>query len=115
MPDQTIGEEFRFEVYSRRWGRPDTYKIKRTAKGWEVNHISIGGLCDKRGVPFLYKNFDQDLITYPSKIPDFLEHLWDLAEADNLTKEAVQKALNLLGDWVSKVEKDSLEMEDLVP
>ena len=47
--DQTIGAEFSFRVFTRRWGHDDTYKVIRTKDGWDISHIAIGGPCDKSG------------------------------------------------------------------
>ena len=103
--DQTIGEEFTFAVYSNRWGRNDTYRITRTEVGWDVQHLMIGGPCDKGGKPFLYQNFRQDQIQHPSDLSGWMEWLWEQAEDEGLSKEQVQGALQELADWVSTVER----------
>ena len=107
--DQTIGVEFTFSVFSRRWGHDDTYQITRTAEGWEIHHMSIGGPCNKRGEPALYSNFRQDSINYPEALPGYLEYLWDEASDDGsgLSAEEVQAALDALAAWVSVTEKES--------
>lgn len=38
-------------VYTNRWGHSNKYKVNRTQTGWEINHNSIGGECDKEGRP----------------------------------------------------------------
>lgn len=73
--DVTIGHEFEFEVYTRRWGHNDRYTIRRTSSGWTVNNLAIGGPCNKKGAPYLYKNFDQDSINYPEEMPGYMECL----------------------------------------
>jgi hypothetical protein len=103
--DQTLGVEFKFSVYSKRWGRDDTYRITRTEVGWDVRHIMIGGPCDKEGRPFLFENFRQDHIQHPSGLGGWLEWLWDQASEQGLSHEAVQQALQELADWVSTVER----------
>lgn len=103
--DETIGAEFKFIVYSRRWKRDDTYRITRTEDGWDVQHMAIGGPCDAGGHPFLFQNFDQDFIAYPSKLDWRLEWLWEQAKVQGLSYNDVQHALQLLADWVSKTEK----------
>jgi hypothetical protein len=105
--DQTLGDTFTFRVFSHRWQRNDTYRIKRISTGWDVSHIMINGPCDKGGRPFLFRNFDQDSIRYPSSLPDNLEWLWEKAAAEGLSHEQVQDALQQLADWVSKTEKTS--------
>ena len=103
--DQTIGHEFFFKVYSKRWKREDTYQITRTDSGWVVDHISISGPCDKGGRPFLFKNFQQDSIQYPNGLSLWFELLWDQAADNGLDHNRVQSGLNLLADWVSATEE----------
>lgn len=103
--DQTIGEQFEFRVYSRRWGHHDIYRIIRTTLGWDVNHFAIGGPCDKGGRPFLFDNFRQDSIQHPHRLNGWFEWLWDQAESKGLSKEEVQEALNELASWVSETEE----------
>ncbi len=105
--DQTIGDEFSFTVYSRRWGHEDPYQIKRTVDGWFIKHISIDGPCDKTGKPFLFENLRHDYIQYPNGLGGYLEWLWGQAETKGLTHDEVQKGLNDLASWVSKTEKSS--------
>lgn len=104
--DQTIGQEFEFRVYSRRWGHEDTYCFKRTAEGWNVNFCR-GGPCDKSGRPFLFESLNQDLIQYPRGLGGWLEWLWEQAASKGLSKSEVQSALNELANWVSITEKNS--------
>lgn len=108
--DQTVGTEFTFRVYSRRWGHDDTYRITRTADGWDVAHMAIRP-CNKRGEPALYAKFRQDSINYPEALPGYLEYLWDEAsnEGSGLSAEDVQAALDALAAWVSETEKGSPE------
>ncbi len=105
--DKTIGEEFEFPVYSRRFGHEDNYKIKRTKDGWEVNYWAIGGNSDKAGYPYLFKNLEQDGIEYPNSLGKKMEWLWEEAKENGLSKDEVQKALAELAEWISEVEKKS--------
>jgi hypothetical protein len=105
--DKTIGSEFTFQVYSKRWMHDDTYKITRLPGGWEVKHIAVGGLCDKGGKPFLFKNFRQDSIQYPSGLAGRMEWLWEQAASKGMTQEEVQTSLQTLADWVSETERNS--------
>lgn len=105
--DQTIGDQFTFAVYSRRWGHSDHYRLTRTETGWQVGFKMIGGPCDKGGRPFLFENFRQDNIQHPSDLPGWLEWLWEQAKDQGLSHEQVQAALQQLADWVSTVEKSS--------
>lgn len=103
--DVTIGCEFTFRVYSKRWGHEDTYAVKRTEDGWEINHIAIDGPCDKGGRPFLIGNLRHDSISFPDGLDGWIEWLWSQAETKGLTAEQVQTALQELADWVSQTEK----------
>lgn len=102
--DQTIGEEFDFPVYSKRWGHPDNYKIKRTKNGWEVEFLN-GGKCDKSGRPYLFKNLEHDGIEYPSSLGQRMKWLWERAKEDGLSKEQVQQHFNELAKWISDMER----------
>ena len=103
--DQTIGADFEFKVFSRRWNHDDVYRVKRTKTGWHVDHLAIGGQCDASGRPFLFQNFDQDSISYPSGLELRMEWLWQQAAERGLPKQEVQHALQQLADWVSETEK----------
>jgi hypothetical protein len=105
--DQTINHDFEMGIYSKRWGHIDKYKIKRTSKGWNVGNISIVGECDKKGQPYLFKNFRQDNINYPNALPDYLEYLWEQANELGLTHEKVQEAINELAKWINVCEKNT--------
>lgn len=98
--DQTIGHEFTLSVYSRRWGHNDTYGLTRIETGWDVN-LTHSGPCDKAGRPFLYSNFDNDLVHYPAGIGGYLEWLWVRASEQGLSHEAVQEALDQLAEWIN--------------
>ena len=103
--DQTLGTDFEFRVYSKRWGHDDSYRVSRTEDGWNVHHLSIGGPCDTGGHPFLFDCFNQDSISYPSGLDTRLEWLWEEARDKGLSKENVQQALQDLADWVSDTER----------
>ncbi len=105
--DETLGKEFKFIVYSRRWKHDETYYITRTEDGWDIRHMSIGGPCDAGGHPFLFQIFDQDLIAYPSKLDWRLEWLWEQAKVHGLSYNDVQHALQTLADWVTETEKSA--------
>ncbi|MEI6072011.1 MAG: hypothetical protein WCS31_09480 [Verrucomicrobiae bacterium] len=105
--DQTLGKEFTFRVFSRRWGHEDDYNINRNADGWTVTHAMIGGLCDKGGRPFLFENLRHDLIQYPEGLDGWLEWLWNRAASQGLTFEQVQEGLQQLADWVSDTERNA--------
>ncbi len=105
--DQTIGLDFSFRVFSRRWGHDDTYSVKRTEDGWTISNFAIGGSCDKGGRPFLFENLRHDSIQFPARLDGWMEWLWDKASSEGLTQPQVQEALQQLADWVSSTEKSA--------
>jgi hypothetical protein len=105
--DVTIGAEFKVRIYSRRWGRDDTYTIKRTPNGWDISQMVRGGPSDKKGNPGFYKALDGDSINYPEELPGYMEWLWERAAEDGLTKDDVASALDDLAAWISTCEKAS--------
>jgi hypothetical protein len=96
-------------VFTRRWGHDDVYTVVRTGTGWTVNHVAIGGDCDRTGAPFLYANFEQDSVKYPHDIGVALERLWEHAGEQNLTDAQIQPHLNQLGEWISICERATPE------
>ncbi|WP_374001099.1 hypothetical protein [Bdellovibrio bacteriovorus] len=103
--DKTLGEEFRFEVYTQRWGHSDSYKVVRTKSGWDISHIAIGGSCDMEGNPYLFKNLQQDYVSYPEDLGSFFWSIWKRAEDQGLSKQEVQAMLDAVSIWVSNCEK----------
>lgn len=101
-PDQTIGAEFTFIVYNPLRGHDDKYRVRRTADGWDVIHLhpSLGGPCDKRGEPYLFKNFRQDSTRYPQDVGQRMESLWERARSQGLNPEEVQAGLNEIAQAV---------------
>ena len=107
MPD--YNHLYQFNVYSRRWGRRDSYRIKLTPTGWNIGHIAINGNSDKTGKNILFANFHQDYINYPYNIGDYMERLWERAHRENLSVEQIQEMLQALADWVSVTEENTPE------
>jgi hypothetical protein len=105
--DQTIGAEFTFRVFSRRWGHDDSYTLKRIKDGWNISHLAIGGPCDKGGQPFLFQNLRQDSIQFPARLDGWMEWLWNQAATQGLTEAQVQVAVQQLADWVSDTERSA--------
>ena len=102
--DQTINHDFKMQVYSRRWGHKDEYKIKRTETGWLFEFGARGGPCDKLGKPNLYNILDADSINYPEELGGYIEWLWNQAKDEGLSHEEVQSALDDIADWISACE-----------
>ncbi len=105
--DLTIGSEFEFRVFSRRWGHDDKYTVRRTKDGWHISHMLIGGSCDKGGGPFLFDNLRHDSIQFTEGLASWMKWLWGQAASRGLTEAQLQEALQQLADWVSGTEKSS--------
>jgi len=100
----TKTHEYRFKVYSPRWGHDDTYRLTVNQNGWHVEFLAINGDCDKTGHPYLFQNLNQDSIEYPSglgfEMNLIYEHAWD----GTLSVEEIQRRLDKLGEWVGQVD-----------
>lgn len=94
---------FKFTVYSPRWGHNDTYRLGVLDDGWYVAHLMINGNCDKQGEPFLFRNFRQDSINYPSGLGFEMGLLFEHARDGTLPDNEIQRRLDLLGEWVGRV------------
>jgi hypothetical protein len=105
--DQTIGAEFSFRIFSRRWGHDDVYKMRRIPEGWWVGYLIHAGDCDRTASPQLYKNFRQDGINYPADLPNYFAWLWEKAGEQGLSKPEVQLELDRLARWVSICEQNT--------
>ena len=98
-----MSSRFKFTVSTPRWGHNDTYSLDIHADGWTVDHMAIGGECNKQGHPYLFSNFDQDFITYPSGLGLEMEVLFEHARDKSLPDEEIQKRLDELARWVNAV------------
>lgn len=105
--DTTIGESFKFKIYTRRWGHYDHYTIERIGTGWNFEGTATynSGNCEKNGKPYLYETLDHESVVYPYNIGELLEWLWMKAQ-NGLSKEEVQKAFDDLAEWISVCEQN---------
>ncbi|MDR1019792.1 MAG: hypothetical protein LBL73_03455 [Synergistaceae bacterium] len=111
--DSTIGEKFDFRIYTRRWGY-DHYTLTRTQNGWTLEGGSafsaqpVDKTCESFEKTYaeigITRVLQHDNVSYPYNIGIFFELIWDKA-AEGADKEAVQKALNDLAEWISLCEK----------
>ncbi len=97
------------QVFSKRRGHNDTYRIRRTGTGWNIAFIAIGGDCDKSGKPYLFANLEQDDINYPHDLGGYMEYLWDKAEEEGMSDDQIQEHLNELSEWLIVVQNSSPE------
>lgn len=99
-PDVTMDKEFSLPIYTRRWDHNDIYTVKRNADGWYISFFGIQGQCDTSGDPYLYKNLDQDLVSYSKKnISSLMRSIWARAEEGALEEE-VQRYLNQVAEYI---------------
>lgn len=104
--DATLGKELMFEVYTRRWGHSDRYRVRRTIDGWECSHIAIGGKCEKSGEGGLFNNLNHDSVFFPKEAVKYaMKELWEAADEGKIDLEELQKRLQQVADWISHVEK----------
>lgn len=96
--------EFTFAVFSRRWGHNDTYRLTKTATGWDIQHMAHSGPCDQEGSPHLIGNFNQDYIRYPIGVGGFLSFVWRQLEARDIDDAKAQEMIQEIADWVSACE-----------
>ncbi|MCB0307749.1 MAG: hypothetical protein KDD48_00135 [Bdellovibrionales bacterium] len=101
-----LNQTFNLKIYSRRWGHFDSYTCKITNSGWYFSFHGIGGRCNKKGHPYLFKNFRQDLICYPSDLSYVLEDLWDKVHRDKLNPNQITPKLKKIAKWISETEKN---------
>ena len=106
--DTTIGVEFEFEIYTRRWGHTDFYALTRTETGWRITGASAfnNNETDKSGQPGVFSALQHDSVSYPYNIGLLLEWTWDKA-SEGATREEVQAAINDIAKWISLCEKNT--------
>lgn len=104
--DETLEKDLTFEVYTRRWGHTDRYRMKRTIDGWNCSHIAIGGKCEKNGEGALFANLHHDSVFFPEDAVKYgMEELWEAADEGEIDVEELQRRLQQVADWISHVEK----------
>lgn len=106
--DSTLGVEFEFRIYTRRWGHYDTYTLMRTDDGWKIKGAGVFMKedADKGGNPVLFEALQHDGVSYPYNIDELLKWLWHKA-SEGAEKEDLQKAINDLAEWISICEKST--------
>lgn len=104
--DDTLGKNLTFEIYTRRWGHSDMYRLQRTIDGWECNHLAINGKCQKNGEGALFNNLKHDSVFYPEDaVMHAMEKLWEASDEGEIDLAELQKRLQQVADWISSVEK----------
>ncbi len=110
--DVTVGSEFQFQVYGRRWGNDETFYVTRTQSGWTFRHlheVSTGrdARIGRKGGTGLFQLLDHESINYPEELPGYFEWLWEQAAEQGLPQAKVQEAISNLAEWISVCEKNS--------
>lgn len=104
--DDTLEKNLVFEVYTRRWGHTDRYRMKRTIDGWKCSHIVIEGKCKKDGEGSLFENLHHDSVFFPEEaVKCAMQELWEAADEGEINLEELQRRLQQVADWISHVEK----------
>lgn len=104
--DETLEKDLMFEVYTRRWGHKDRYRMRRTIDGWHCSHIAINGKCEKNGEGALFANLQHDCVFFPEDgVKHGMEELWEAADEGEIDLEELQGRLQQMADWISHVEK----------
>ncbi|MGK0535941.1 hypothetical protein [Bacillus sp. 'calajunan'] len=103
--DQTIGNSFEMQIYSRRWGHNDLYTLTRNEEGWHVSHMTYNGQSGKDALEVLIPSLRHDSIVYPNNLGDVMVDIWNQAAEDGLSHEEVQSMLNDVAEWINATEK----------
>ncbi|MDN5075660.1 hypothetical protein, partial [Aliarcobacter butzleri] len=108
--DINLYQEMSFKIYTDRWKHFDNYKIKRSFDGWifyglmnnltELNNTN----CNKDGTGALIQALEHDSVNYPKSLSFALEHLWERADEDNMSINELNKYIEDLAEWISKIE-----------
>lgn len=105
------------EVYSKNYRHLNRIEVTKTVEGWDFQSIRRGGKCYKNGEllenhePGESSLFDildnlggPEVISYPSLLGLYMEMLWDRAETLVMKDDEIQKNLDVLSEWIQKVE-----------
>ncbi|MGE6611885.1 hypothetical protein ACQKFG_15295 [Peribacillus sp. NPDC076916] len=105
-PDISMGNTFKFKVFSNRWGHHDDYSIVRNEEGWKISFNAYDIQGDTEATPALKTVLGHDFISYPEDIGSYFHSVWVKAE-EGLSVEEVQQMLNEIAEWISETEKNS--------
>lgn len=105
--DINLNQEIEIRIYSRRWGHEDRYSIIRTTKGWDV-HFHQEKKGGKEGEA-LINTLRHDFINYPNSLGNFMWHLWNKAENNEMTVEELKYDLERIARWINLCEENTPE------
>ncbi len=98
----------RLKYFTRRRGHDEFCEIEKTSDGWIINALGLtGGECSSDGKPHLFKILDHDGVNYPEALGGYVDWLWRQAYEKNMSVDEIQENLDMLGEWITQVEKSS--------
>ncbi len=100
---------FEFRLYVSRFKSEFTYRLARTGTGWQLDYKVHSGPTKPDGSPLLLANFEQDGVSYPVGIGDYLEYIWGSLHSGKMSDDEAAEKIQQLGDWVSACEKSQPE------
>lgn len=123
--DLSLNKDIEFNIYNRRWGHPDFYKIRRTITGWKFTCLFAhnNGECDKDGTYYsddisnihdelydlsgpLFESLEHDSVFFPKEAVQYaLKKLWEEADEGIINYEDLTKRVQEIADWISAVER----------
>lgn len=95
----------KFSYWTNRWSGQTVVHLTHTPSGWHLSASAHTGDCDKSGSPFVYSNFDQDQVCFPSRFSCWLEHAWEQIQDGEWSEEEAQERLQELAGWVTACEQ----------
>lgn len=110
--DNNLNQEIKINIYTSRWGHYDTYIIKRTVDGWNLNFSMYSGDFSKNGEGKFFDSLNHDSVFFPEEAVKYaLELLWDEADSTNMNIEELGYKLSQIAEWISEVEKVSRQYQ----
>jgi len=111
LGDINLDQNIEVKVYSQRWKHIDTYVIRRTLEGWEVDFLMVGGSGSKEGEA-ITKCLEHDSISFPENIKYDFSSLWNEADNSNMTLEELKMKLEKIFNWINVIEVSKPNLDD---
>lgn len=90
--------------WTRRWESTTSIHLDHVEEGWVFHANAHSGLTDQEGNPHLFGNLNQDNVSFPKGVDDYLEYLWNVIEEGKADADSAQRMLNEIGAWISATE-----------
>ncbi len=100
----------KLKYYTRRREHENYCEIEKTSDGWAINASGLtteSGESDSYGKPSLFAILNHDSVNYPEELGGYMDYLWRQSEEKSMDNDEIQDHLNMLGEWISIVEKNS--------